>query len=402
MRYRIKLIPKSPFLIGGKKLNSDYIKSLNYIPGGVLRAALSQEIASVCAYYNEEEVERKNWIEYRNLEECSKCPYKSICKNFSNIIISNSYPLGANIYPLTTMGCKDESEHEPFDTLIDQLKLKIALLNNNKYSPDYSCSSKGCNSRTERHSGLYIYDNGKLKDIDSVYEIMTKNSINSYTRNARDGILYTLDCHSTYVFKGKEQEKAYFEGYIYSNEEIVEDLKNLNDLYVGAYNTSGLGHMEFEYLKNDKEDSKENISNRIKEFNELIGDENNYYIPITLLSDCYCNIEDYYDKPLYDIKTEEYIDMFNKKLNIGDIYYSVLSIDMVRGFDTSKKVSVQRKLKKVIKAGSILVIKTNTIDYERLLDIEKNGIGSNTAHGFGQVSVCDRFHIDKYKNKGEK
>lgn len=406
LRYKFKIIPTTLFLIGGKKLGSEYIKSLNYIPGGVLRAALSKDITSRCPYYDDKTSEKKNWVEFKNEKDCSTCKVKNICKNFDKIIISNSYPLNSNIYPLSAMGCKDVSEHEPFDTLAEKINIKLSQdsEDDKKYIPDYSCSEKGCSSRTERHDGFYVIKNEKLEDIESIYEIVTKNSINPYTRTSRDGVLYTLDCHSKFVLEGNEQKQVYFEGYI-EGENLENDLKQFDDIYVGAYTTSGLGKMNFKYENIEKEDSKEDLIKRINKFNSFINCSDKVFIPITFLSDCYCKIENYYNKPLYDISTKEYIDMIKTKLNelmdVGDIYYSILSIDMVRGFDTSSKVSRKRALKKIIKAGSVLILETkkNKINYDKLLQIEKSGIGDNLIHGFGQVSVCNRFHIDKYKRK---
>lgn len=406
LRCKLKIVPDTAFLIGGKKLGSEYIKSLNYIPGGVLRAALSKNITLMCPYYDEDTADKKNWVEFKNEKECSSCKVKNLCKSFSEIIISNFYPLNANMYPLSAMGCKDVSEHEPFDTLIEKINIKLSQSSEEDeiYTPDYSCSEKGCKSRTERRDGFYTNKDGKLLDIESVYETITKNSINPYSRTSKDGVLYTLDCHSKFVLQGKESKEVYFEGYIVGDN-IIDDLKTIEDIYVGAYTTAGLGKMHVKYEGVEQEDNEEQLVKRISEFNSYINCEDKIFLPITFLSDCYCGIENCSDKALYDITTEEYINILSSKLNevtdIGDIYYSILSIDMVRGFDTSSQVSKKRKLKKIIKAGSVLVLECEKekVNYKKLLEIEQKGIGLNSIHGFGQVSVCDAFHIEKYKGK---
>lgn len=409
MRCKLKIVPDTAFLIGGKKLGSEYIKSLGYIPGGVFRAALSKSITSICPFYDEDTADKKNWVEFKNEKECSSCKVKNLCKSFSEITISNFYPLNANIYPLSAMGCKDVSEHEPFDTLIEKINIKLSQNSedDNVYIPDYSCSECTCKSRTERRDGFYIKKNGKILDVESVFETVTKNSINPYTRTSKDGVLYTLDCHSKYVLEGKESKEVFFGGWITGNN-IVDDLKAIEDIYVGAYTTSGLGKMHIEYEGIEKEDKEEELKKRIKEFNKHINCDDKTFLAITFLSDCYCGIENCSDKALYDITTEEYINTISSKLNeitdIGEIYYSILSVDMVRGFDTSSQVSKKRKLKKIIKAGSVLILQCEKekVNYKKLLEIEQKGIGLNVIHGFGQVSVCDKYHIEKYKGKEDK
>ena len=44
MYIKIKAVLKTPLMIGGKTLNSNYKKSRDYIPGSVLRAAFAREL----------------------------------------------------------------------------------------------------------------------------------------------------------------------------------------------------------------------------------------------------------------------------------------------------------------------------------------------------------------------
>ena len=44
-----------------------------------------------------------------------------------------------------------------------------------------------------------------------------------------------------------------------------------------------------------------------------------------------------------------------------------------------------------------LEISKEKIDYEKLLSLQKSGIGSNKNHGFGQVSICNKFHVENIR-----
>ena len=53
--------------------------------------------------------------------------------------------------------------------------------------------------------------------------------------------------------------------------------------------------------------------------------------------------------------------------------------------------------------GSVFVLreKKKKIDYEKLLQIQNNGIGDNREHGFGKIEICSIEHIDnRMKTKG--
>lgn len=407
LRYKIRLIPKNSFIVGGKKLNNDYIKSLNLVPGSVLRAALSKEITLRCAY--DEESNKNYWVQYKDKEECKECSVKNLCKNFSQIKIGQSLPLNSKLYPLTAMTCKDDHSHGAFDTLADRINMKINNIDN---SHEYVCSKWVCekcddkNGRSERCDGMYIEENDRLKDISMVNLLTTKNMINPYTRTAKDGVLYSLDSVATSVMVEEEERELYLEGFI-EGENIETDLKALDYLYVGAYNSAGYGKMKFEILGEDKE-NLDNLKKRVVDFNKFINNKDKLYIPITLKSDGYFNIENCSDKALYEIETEEYINFYKENITqlkeFGEIFYMILSNEIRRGFDTSGKTVRLRKSKRVIKAGGIFVLEIDRdkIDYERLFNLQKNGIGENTEHGFGQVIICDNFHVNKYKDNGGK
>ena len=46
--YKIKAVLKSPLMIGGKTLSSNYRESRDYIPGSVLRAAYAKALVERC------------------------------------------------------------------------------------------------------------------------------------------------------------------------------------------------------------------------------------------------------------------------------------------------------------------------------------------------------------------
>ena len=97
-------------------INSDYnfLNSLDYIPGSVLRAGFAKDIYLGC-----EIEERNNWIELKG-DKCSECSRKKICENFSNMKFSFAFPENTVPSPLTTKKCKIKpSEHPIKDSMLN-------------------------------------------------------------------------------------------------------------------------------------------------------------------------------------------------------------------------------------------------------------------------------------------
>lgn len=391
---------ETPLIVGGKKLENNYIKSMQYVTGSVFRAALAREILNQCPYYNSNG-KKIYWVEFKNKEECKNCSFKNICKNFSNIKTDTFYPLGGKPYPNTNMRCKYNSEHEDVDILIYKINRHIGV------DTIYNGQCPQCDERLEKHSG--IGKNGK--DIEGIYRLITKNGINPYMKRSKDGILYSLDALSERIFLGDKEKHTEFEGTIESNIDILEDLENIKMLRVGAYTTSGFGKCRMSVKNDEDKESIKTLEDRIKRFNSYIKDDQNDYISFTLISDAYLGLEEAFkdNVPPSTIETKEFVNKYEEILSeyVGEEFK--LEIPMVnnewrRGFDTSKKISVYRKEKIVSKEGSVFVfsVPKDKIDYEKLLQIQEKGIGKNTEHGFGKVEICSEEHIkNRMKTKRE-
>lgn len=401
MKYKIILELKSPMIIGGKKLNNNYIKSIEYIPGSVLRAAFSREITERCPLYDYEKSDKKYWVQYRGEKECNQCKVKNLCQNFSNIKIHHSYPLGSKVYPLTAMRCKEEPSHMPIDTLIERIKRNISI-KDDSYKFEYAkFICRQCGKRVEKCSGFYLGNDGKLLDITPIHTIVTKNSVNPYLKVSKEGMLYSLDTLNEKIYKNDEKVPTVFEGTIEGIEDKSE-LEEIESIRVGAYNTAGFGEIEVKYEPIKEKMDIKNLQTRIEKLNKKVDYSNKIYVPITLASDAYLGLEKQFEKnaELYSIATKDYKEAYSKILDKW-IPKSLKLVSIIaanesrRGFDTSSEKNPLRSSKIVTKAGSIFVYEAdiNSINYKELLELENSGIGYNTMHGFGDISIADDFHI---------
>ncbi|MFU0784666.1 hypothetical protein [Clostridium sp.] len=365
---KVTLSFKSPFIVGGKKLTNNYIESLDYIKGNVVRAAFAKYILENCIEYKEDDivkvdgVERKNWVYYRNKKGCVSCKLKGLCKNFSNAKFMYFYPKGVKIVPLTLMRCKQNPNHKFIDCLIQDKVCK-------------QCDDK--NGRVEFFNG-YLKDN---KEYSVRKMIVTKNSINKYTETSKDGFLYSLVSVS-----GTDDNENVFTGSIYGFN--AEDLNEIKQLRLGSYTSIGYGLCLLSYENNYVKD-KNKILQNLKKFNRQykkhnkIKEECNYFA-IKFTSDGKLNFT---IKQSYNT-TDEYMKMWENALGLNDEYKidKVYSDTFVyRGYDQSKNSEDKREEPcEMIVKGSVIVFKTHNDFNKVILDFDKiKGFGNENENGFG-------------------
>lgn len=358
---KIKINMMSPLLIGGQKLNSNYIESIDYIPGDVLRAAFARYILNHCKAYRGKEtidgVERINWVYFRNHNSCSNCRFKNICKNFSNIKFGFFYPHGTAPVSLTQMVCKNDESHDIVDSLT--------------YVKAQGCAK--CKGRLE-------YTKGFLKD-NKIYKtekaIHTRVEIDRYTKTSKDGRLYTLVPLIEKEFIGEIENIR------------AEDLKLFDELRIGSYASSGYGICKLEKLNDTSKDNKlldymKKFSTAYKNTNS-VKDEKNYFALI-LKSDARVDFQglDGYKT------TEQYKELIKSILNIKegyDLEKVYMETNVYRGYDTSKVGDTREEACHQISKGSVFVLSTNKKFEEVINDHKGFTIGKETLNGFGCVEI---------------
>lgn len=370
----VKLDFESPLLVGGIKKVSNYIESIDYISGNVVRAALAKHILSNCPYHKRNEVieidgvKRKNWVYFRGESQCTNCPFKGLCKKFSNIKISYFYPEGVTIIPATAMRCKMHPEHGFVDILVEQPICK-------------KCS--GRDGRVETVTG-YVKEG---KDYTVTKSFFAKTAIDRYTGTAKDGMLY-----SVLAVTATHEKANIFEGSIQGLAQ--KDLEPVKQLRIGKYISTGFGKCSLivdEKPSPDIDVDMRNMVKRMTKFNRVykefngIRDEYNYFA-IKLNADAKLkfdleNIQGY-------VTTDEYKNIWLNSLGIEDgyeiekVYAEVFNF---RGYDTSKPEEDKREEPiHMVQKGSVIVLKTlntfeNILNYFYTLD----GLGNDMINGFG-------------------
>jgi len=211
----------SPVLIGKKRSATNFVESRNYIPGSIVRAALAKYIVLNCKAVDDgwdSNLDKLFWVKFWNKEECTTCNLKNLCMNFSDIKISFFYPKGTKPNLLCRLLCKNNEDHGFFSALLE--------------SDDEAVKCTKCppeNSRVEKYAGL-IFNNKPYNGLKKAY--LGKTAINSFTRTALKGSLFTLvpivkTCDEGLLFEGEIEGVS------------VADLNAISEIRIGKYTSSG-------------------------------------------------------------------------------------------------------------------------------------------------------------------
>lgn len=378
MYIKIEAKLKSPLMIGSKTLNNNYRESRPYIPGSVLRAAFARAIIERCSYSH-----KNSWLTYKNQEECKGCKFQEICNKFSEIKFPALYPLGGYPYPMTARKLKYGDEEE--QKIQDILKSRI------------SGSKKIEEEQWERLEG--IYKNGFRVNI--LHTLITRTAVDYSRKSAKQGALYSQNAVSELLYyKGKKTETV-FSGVINEDEGLFRGFEKIRNLHIGADITRGMGLCEMTFAQATEPDTIDKLDGRIAAFNEGIEEEE-LFISVDLLADAYLSLEDIgkdYESPAL-VSDEAFKNYLKQQLDLPAAYELIKTYkaqEIMRGFNTAKQTEkdMRRSGRVVVKAGAVFVYKIPKAEYDvsALFEIQKRGIGENTEHGFGQVTICDEFHI---------
>jgi len=378
--YKIEAVLKSPLMIGGKTLNSNYRESRSYIPGSVLRAAYAKALIQRCT------CEQKNyWLVYQAQEQCEACAFRAVCQNFAQITFPTLYPMGGIPYPMTAREkkYKEKDEEGIFDILRSRLSTQVKIQGESEW---------------KRLEGIYKDE----RTIKLMHTAITRTAIDYHRNAAKEGALYTQNVIlEKYLNENDELADVTFSGVTQLLPEEEKALEQIQILHIGADITRGFGicHMSYEEAA---EDTPDQILERIEAFNAGIAEEHQFIV-LDLLTDAYLGLEEIGGEALSqtDISDDQMISFLQKKIEFPVEKYHLCRVfksqEVLRGFDTSKKTAdeMRREAHLVIKAGAVFVYQADEggIDAQALFKLEMRGIGRHKKHGFGKIRICDNFHV---------
>ena len=312
------------------------------------------------------------------------------------VIFTNLYPfIGADIValplPLSTFGCKyrpgwkEQSviseKHKFYDYLLDVSKIE----NNCQY-----CGAKKKNFINgfyyKKGNNYYCYNTEKTIDM--------HNHIDDESQSTKinDG-LYSYEV----LTKGQK-----FTGYLLLHGEwdefkeihkLIDSIKNDGKVSTGKGRNNGYGLSTINFIFDEKSYKLDN-NKRLYLNDKLDLSENNHKFTLTFISDSF--LMDKYSNYL------TYIDEVVLSEILGN-NFTVEDFKLVRSFCRTKEIdgfNMKHKLPKNkmigLQKGSSFYFEYTGSDYkklaERLLEIERNGVGTRKNEGYGQIIINLPYH----------
>ena len=379
----IEVTLESPIITGGRKPSGQAAEAVQYIRGGLIRGTVAKALLA----------------DLENSEPDDD--FKQLFLNDDAAIFRNCTP-GKSVLPATATGCKDysgfiaEGNHGIFDTLFERIVSEKAEWMYQPNCPD-------CKGRVESQGGFYEKHKESYQKRYLNTRLLTRVAINRQRKVAADELLYHLtavDPLST------EQKEVRLQGSVRVPSTHVNKLADILQRKVkrlGGGSSRGLGKVS---LKVDKQKPFDPLEQRIDDLNTAlqevwqtyadlpnteIGAYEGTYFSVNLQSDAILTAEDGWQRSMV-LNTSMLQKMSGCQADVSAIR-SFASYDYVGGWNATWRLPKATDL--VTKIGSVFVFHTPDIEawIPALQTLEYKGIGNRREEGFGQILICDRFHL---------
>jgi CRISPR-associated protein Csx10 len=386
---KLEITALSPLAIGSKKPRS-VSESRDFIPGSTIRGAIANEML-------------------RLGESSEGDDFHRLFIADDAAIFRNAYP-APNLLPATAVSSKSDSGFKPnkkngvFDTLIDRF-----CAEGHGYLYDPSCPVD--NGRVEPFSGFYDIIDGEYKSRPIPKRLLTKVGINRHRTTSEEEILYSVEVLNE-IYKDDNTDKpSVFYGLIEIEDESLASNfinfinANSDRFRFGGSTSRGLGKVKLK-AESEIERSVNRVHENIQKFNDLLKVRwkkwsevfsekelgNRAYFTIDLQSEGIF-IDNW--KRAIGITSQMLCQFANlEEANSSLIFHTAYSsYDYLSGWNAAW--GLMKDVELVTNKGSVFLFSTENPDLwiPALEYLSRRGIGERTSEGFGQIKVCDPFHL---------
>jgi len=395
----VTLIPEEYVRVSSAKVTENFMDSLEFIPGSAVRGAVARSFA---------ESHGNNWKDNVIREAFLRSPalfsdfYPTLWR-----IPSRPIPLSARtckLYPGLAVGTSGRESHGTKDILIAATVVKKLSEFGVPVVMDDRC--KHCSSPLKGIYGFYLKQSPGEPKLDMSYRMNTKTAINRNRMTSAEGQLYSYELMDT-MLESEEEDRIRFTGIVTGlTDDLRRYLENLNgrNLFVGGARYRGFGQLKVAVKQQDEDilGNSNEWQQRMESFTEVIktplsaagisGIEDRMYFSLTLLSDLILAPVGWSAKLIEEVENA---------LNIPDHCLElekVITQTSYRG-GYSDALGIRKDLFPVVRRGSAFVFSCKNIAQQYILgslpELLRRGIGARREEGFGRVSFCDPFHIDR-------
>ena len=391
----------SPLAIGRQKPGGNISEVETFIPGSVIRGAVASQILKEA----NQEIEENDDFHKLFLSE-------------NPAIFHNAYPghdkikSEVRVIPVTALSSKtkpgfktkqNDPEHNGvFDTLIDRF-----CAENYDHIYDPNCPVDG--DRVDSFTGFYN-QNPSIYAKNSVNSrLLTRVGINRRRATSEEQVLYSIQVLNESQERGKKPKSIIFKGAILVPDDLVDSLhifiyNHQNNFRLGGASSRGLGKVQITAKK--QPDIKSNLDNRVNQFNQKLRTrwnewgnifgkileipKNRIYFTINLQADAILSENWRRTTVISEAMLQQVTGVEDSSLQLHTAYSSY---DYRSGWNTAW--GLMKDVELVTTRGGVYLFSTDNKDLwlKAWENLEVYGIGERTSEGFGQVQVCNEFHL---------
>ncbi|MGF1524258.1 MAG: CRISPR-associated RAMP protein Csx10 [Leptolyngbyaceae cyanobacterium] len=411
-RIHLTITAQAPLAIGQRKPGGSVSEAMDYIPGTVIRGTIAGRIL--------QQANSDPGVD----DDGNDDDFRKLFLGSNAAIFQNAYPavtkLGEDQYtindsdvcllPATALSSKTDSGFKPkkagvFDSLIDSFCAREHGL---FYEPN---SLEG--DRVEPFTGFYSQSEGRYISQSISKRLLTRVGINRRRTTAQDEILYSIEVMNESQGKEHPQPSVYKGSILIEDNVLSEALyqfieRNRDRLRFGGSASRGLGKVETVAAIEDVETSVSPLQQRLKSFNQALkkrwGFWNAFGAPkpdrtqgrtffaIDLQSDAVLTEQWRRTMVISANMLCQLTNMTGSDINL-EMAYS--SYDYRSGWNAAW--GLPKDVELITKMGSVFLFSVPETQAEqwqaKLAALEWRGVGDRTAEGFGQIKVCDEFHL---------
>lgn len=406
----------SPLSVGRQKPGGSVSEAENYISGSVIRGALAAQILHQSGHQS------------ANLTQ-NGGDFQSLFLSETPAIFRNAYPASIEIdgqtviaedvrvLPATALSSKDNSgfksqdKNGVFDSLIDRF-----CAESYGYPYDPNCPTDG--KRVEPFSGFYSQREDDYYSHTVNKRLLTRVGINRRRAIAEEQILYSIEVLNE--SQGEKHKAVTYQGSI-----LIEDSQLANSVFqfinahdedfrLGGSASRGLGRVKIKAKQ--PEELNPQVSTQIKQFNEKLQErwklwrvfnpnqpdlpEERIYFTIDLQADAILTEQWRRATVISEAMLREFANVQDDSLQLHVAYSSY---DYRSGWNAAW--GLMKDVELVTNKGAVYLFsiarKREDEWIKSLTKLETQGVGERMSEGFGQIQICNEFHLVFWRRLNE-
>jgi CRISPR-associated protein Csx10 len=412
-RIQLEIKALSPLAISRQKPGGSVSECEDYIPGSVIRGAVASEILKQSGQKFSDLSQNGGDFQalfLGNEPAIFQNAYPNVSKiDYGDFIIQEEVKVLPNtaLSSKTKPGFKDNNGNGVFDTLIDRF-----CADGYGYAYEPTCPTDG--DRVDS-PGISFYSvfNDEYYKLSSKKRLLTRVGINRRRATSEEKILYSIEVLDESQSTGKNPNPVSYISSILIPDNLSDSLwqfiyNNSLSFRLGGSSSRGLGKVE---IKSEILDIENGIAKKTQDKIQLFTNklyerwEDKWSIFGYALRELFKNRQYFtLDLQADAILTERWqrttvisTQMLQQFTNIEDeslvLESTYSSYDYRSGWNSAW--GLMKDVELVTNKGAVYLFSTTQPEkwYVALAELELKGIGEKTCEGFGQVEVCNDFHL---------